>query len=400
MRKVLIFTILLLLGVVLSQWIPLHIGDSYDSIKLGLTVVMLVCLSYIMINVGIEFEIEKTNLKSYKKDYIVAMFTAALPWIMVTIYFLALMPKGSFMNWDAWRETLLLGRFAAPTSAGILFTMLLAAGLGTTWMFKKARILAIFDDLDTILLMIPLQIIMVGLKGELLISLVIMGFLIYLAWKKMNHYKLPHGWVATLGFATLITLICETVYYTTKYMPDTAPVLIEVLLPSFVLGVVMSCNHHDQSKSKEKANDVVSYIFMFLVGMSTPFFINSFTDAGTGVVASVTESLTASMQAMSIQEILFHVLVVTILSNIGKCVPLLYYKKEASFNERLALSISMFARGEVGAGILMIGLGYGIGGPIMIIAILSLTLNLVLTSVFIVMVKKLLSREKKYQLAD
>jgi len=64
------------------------------------------------------------------------------------------------------REALLVGRFAAPTSAGILFAMLSAAGLGMAWLFNKARILAIFDDLDTTLLMIPLQMMYVGFSVE------------------------------------------------------------------------------------------------------------------------------------------------------------------------------------------------------------------------------------------
>ena len=58
---------------------------------------------------------------------------------------------------NSWTEALLAGRFAAPTSAGILFSMLAAAGLSGTWVFRKARVLAIFDDLDTVLLMIPLD---------------------------------------------------------------------------------------------------------------------------------------------------------------------------------------------------------------------------------------------------
>jgi len=42
--------------------------------------------------------------------------------------------------------------------------MLAAAGLSATWMFRKARILAIFDDLDTVLLMIPLKMMMLGVR--------------------------------------------------------------------------------------------------------------------------------------------------------------------------------------------------------------------------------------------
>ena len=49
--------------------------------------------------------------------------------------------------------------------------MLEAAGMKETWLFKKARILAIFDDLDTILLMVPLKVIVVGLRWELSIDL-------------------------------------------------------------------------------------------------------------------------------------------------------------------------------------------------------------------------------------
>jgi hypothetical protein len=52
----------------------------------------------------------------------------------------------------------------------------LAAGLGATWLFRKARILAIFEDLDTVLLMIPLKILMVGLAWQMgLIVVVIPG---------------------------------------------------------------------------------------------------------------------------------------------------------------------------------------------------------------------------------
>jgi hypothetical protein len=39
----------------------------------------------------------------------------------------------------------------------MLFAMLAVAGLSATWFFQKARILVIFDDLDTVLLMIPLS---------------------------------------------------------------------------------------------------------------------------------------------------------------------------------------------------------------------------------------------------
>jgi thiol:disulfide interchange protein len=49
----------------------------------------------------------------------------------------------------------------------------------------------------------------------------------------------------------------------------------------------------------------------------------------------------------------------------------------------------MWPRGEVGAGVLILSLGYGIGGPLIVVAALSLALNLVLTGAFIAIVKKL-----------
>ena len=103
-------------------------------------------LAYIMIGVGCEFSIDKANITKYAKDYGVAMTAAGFPWIFVGIWFVYMLPEPMW-----WGEAFFCARFAAPTSAGILFTMLAAAGLTDTWLFQKARVLAIFDDLDTIL---------------------------------------------------------------------------------------------------------------------------------------------------------------------------------------------------------------------------------------------------------
>jgi amino acid permease len=43
----------------------------------------------------------------------------------------------------------------------------------------------------------------------------------------------------------------------------------------------------------------------------------------------------------------------------------------------------------VGAGVLILSLSYGIGGPIVTVAMLCLALNLILTGVFILIVKRL-----------
>jgi len=88
--------------------------------------------------------------------------------------------------------------------------------------------------------------------------------------------------------------------------------------------------------------------------------------------------------------IVLHILMVTLLSNIGKMYPFFCYRREAHWRHRLAVAIGMWPRGEVGAGILVLSLSYGIGGPIVTVAMLSLALNLVLTGVFIYIIRKLL----------
>merc|ERR1711907_325685 len=104
-----------------------------------------------------------------------------------------------------WKMALLAGRFAAPTSAGILFTMLEAAGMKETWLFQKARILAIFDDLDTLLLMVPLKAIIVGLKWELLIDLFWVALCITVMYKYLHAVDIPSTWWGVASYAAGIT---------------------------------------------------------------------------------------------------------------------------------------------------------------------------------------------------
>lgn len=168
MRKVLSFSAFLMMGLLVSQILPGAVGEGYTTIKSVSDVLLYICLSFIMINVGREFVMDKTRWKSYAEDYFIAMATAAMPWILIAVYYVfVLLPPEYWHSWEAWKENLLLSRFAAPTSAGILFTMLAALGLKSSWIYKKIQVLAIFDDLDTILLMIPLQIMMVGLRWQL-----------------------------------------------------------------------------------------------------------------------------------------------------------------------------------------------------------------------------------------
>ena len=100
------------------------------------------------------------------------------------------------------------------------------------------------------------------------------------------------------------------------------------------------------------------------------------------------DSVTASLPMMSWGMIAVHVVVVSLLSNIGKLMPLAFYR-DRKFSERLALSIGMFTRGEVGAGVIFIAISYNLGGPLLLISVLTIVLNLILTGGFVMLVKKL-----------
>ena len=343
MKKVFLFSLFLVLGLVLSQCLPVWLGEAFLTAEKVAKTLMFVCLAFIMINVGREFELDKTKWRSYAADYFIAMATAAVPWIMVAFYYMFLLPADLFGNWDAWKENLLLSRFAAPTSAGILFTMLAAAGLRREWIYKKTQVLAIFDDLDTILLMIPLQIFMIGFKWQLFAVVIVITFLLVIGWKKLGTIRLSQTWKSILFYAVCIVAVTESIYLLTKWMMGAdGAIHIEVLLPAFVLGMVMKTVHQHGNRD-EKITGMISYLFMFLVGLS---------------------------------------------SNLGKMFPLFFYR-DRQLEERLALSVGMFTRGEVGAGIIVIAMGYNLGGPALIISVLSLVLNLLLTGGFVVIVKRL-----------
>lgn len=389
MRKIILFSVFLLIGLAGSQFFPVLLGaETFAHIKPFFDSMLYVCLAYIMINVGREFELDKSKWKSYTEDYFIAMATAAVPWLLICCYFIFLMPAQYRMDWSAWKETLLLSRFAAPTSAGILFTMLAAAGLKKSWVFQKTRVLAIFDDLDTILLMIPLQIFMIGMKWQLGVVVVFVFFCLYLGWTKLNKFRMPQGWSDILGYSTILVALFEGIYVVTKeiFGPDSA-VHIEILLPAFILGMVMKTREH-HSKSDETASSIISYLFMFLVGLSAPLFI------GVDFSATAGDCMIGQVGDMSWGEIAFHVLITTALSNIGKLLPIFFYR-DRSLTERLALSIGMFTRGEVGAGIVFIALGYGLGGPLLAIALLTILTNLILTGFFVVIVKSLTLKADK-----
>ncbi len=154
MLKILLLSLLMLLGVAASACPalernvgrPARFPDSLRNHDGGEKFIMVCGGRY-------DFDIDKQRPGTYAYDYWVAMTAAALPWIFCTLYCVFFMASTDSRS-GQWMPMMLLSRFAAPTSAGVLFSMLTAAGLGTTWVFRQARILAIFDDIDTILLVV------------------------------------------------------------------------------------------------------------------------------------------------------------------------------------------------------------------------------------------------------
>lgn len=381
MKKVLSFSLMLIVGLLLSQTLPGVMGEGYVHLSKIVYILLGCCLAFIMINVGREFELDKSNVGSYVKDYCVAMLAAAAPWLLIAVYYIFfLLPPEFWGSGAAWKETLLLSRFAAPTSAGILFSMLAALGLQQRWIYRKIQVLAIFDDLDTILLMIPLQIVMIGLHWQMGVILFVVVGLLYFGWKKMSCFKMRQEWWAIMIYAVLVFGLTHVIYVVTEHFFGHDDALhIEVLLPAFVLGMVIK-REHCESKNDEIITTAISLFFMLLVGMSMPQISASVNSAG--------QSIMASQPMPSWGVIALHVLAVSVLSNVGKLVPMLFYRNH-SIKERLALSIGMFTRGEVGAGVIFIALGYNIGGAALLISVLTLVLNLILTGGFVLIVKRL-----------
>lgn len=438
MRKVAVYSLLLIAGLVTSQFLPGLLGPAAKAASVLVTVLTLTALSFIMIHVGYEFDIDKGNLGQYGWDYLVAFTAASFPWVFCTAYFVFVMlPPETWSSWTAWKETLLAGRFAAPTSAGVLFSMLAAAGLAATWLYRKARVLAIFDDLDTVLLMIPLKMAMVGLAWQLGVVAGVMVALLWVAYRFLHRARLPATWPWVLSYAASIALLCEAVHVLSKEIDESVPMHIEVLLPAFVLGCVIrrpgdaepppapshpeappagalggavggaadepaqAQDPHHADPSEQRAATAVSAIFMVLVGLNMPVILGGGPTAGDAAAtdaaaaaaagAEAARTVTGSQPATSWGVMALHVVALTVLSNLGKMFPAFCYRREAHWRERLAVAIGMWPRGEVGAGVLVISLAYGIGGPVVTAAMLSLSLNLLLTGVFILIVKRLLA---------
>ena len=138
MITVLLFSLLLLVGLVASQLVPPALPESaQDPYFMTVQILTQLFLAFIMFRVGLDFTIDKTRLRSYGLDYLITAGAANTPWVLVVLYMGFLLPPDAETTADAWKETLLLARFVAPTSAGVLFSMLAAANLQDSWLFSK-----------------------------------------------------------------------------------------------------------------------------------------------------------------------------------------------------------------------------------------------------------------------
>ena len=377
MRRVIIYSLLLVGGMGLSQLVFVQLFSA------AIATLTMIFLAYIMIEVGMEFDIDKSRLSSYTVDYGIAMGAAAVPWLCAALYFWWFFSLG-------FKESLLVGRFASPTSAGILFTMLAAAGLAATWVYKKARVLAIFDDLDTVLLMIPLKMMLIGFETRLLILILAVFLFLAAAYFCIHWLRVPtsNGWIA------LYALLVWGATYAFDHATD---LHLEVLVPAFALGCVIKSDHlhgsaeYGSTIEPSSAHDHtwdafldwgVKGGFMLLAGMALP---------------------PIQVGGMGVGVVIAHVLLITLMTNVGKCLPLAAYKSEASTRERFALSVGMFPRGEVGIGVLLVSLEIfrqqnlldsSAVQQSMTIGALSLALNLALTGLFIMVVIHFLARNQ------
>ncbi|MEZ4298648.1 MAG: hypothetical protein R3B70_27095 [Polyangiaceae bacterium] len=370
-------TVASLVGLVLSQLLSVLTPAAAEGLRHGAGLVSKVCLACIMIGVGLELPTQKKAAKGRLKPILIAILAAAVPWILASVYFIVrYVPRESWTDFSAVSKMLLLARFAAPTSAGVLLSALAAVRASRGWLYDKTRELSIYDDIDTILMATALQCAIAGLRWQL--AVVVPLNLVLLAVWKVFARKL--SWPSTLewriGYAVALVALTEALSGGLTAVDPSLPVHYEVLLPAFVLGVALRPPVEDEAQRlrSERRNGWLTLVFMLVVGLSLP-----------SVVASIAD------QRMTLVELGLGVLVLTLLINAGKLVVVFFFRDEATRSERIALGAGMCVRGEVGIGVACLAGSYGAPPALVAMSLLVIILNLLMTGPILAFVNWLLS---------
>jgi len=232
----------------------------------------------------------------------------------------------------------------------------------------------------------------------------------------MHKLKIPTSWQWTMFYSLLVAVVCEAIHFGTTSLELVETVQLEVLLPAFVLGCMARHGHDSHLKlpeakgrsrwgirlGEDEVATIISAVFMVLVGLSMPPLFSEpeavghrrLLGAGRLLGGEFDDGDDDDVQHMDAWTILMHVVAVSFFMVVGKMFPTLCYRKEASIRTRLALSLGMCPRGEVGAGVIVISLNFGVSGPAVSIAVLCLALNLVLSSGFVMAVKILAAKDE------
>ena len=204
------------------------------------------------------------------------MATAAVPWIFITLYYMFVMlPSVYWGDAEAWKENLLLSRFAAPDLGG--YPLHDAGGAAPQIELDVPQDPGAAGDFRRPghhpVLMIPLQIAMIGLQWQMFVVVAIVTLLLVAGWRKLGHYDLRQDWKSILLYAVVVFALTQGLYaLTASLFGESGGIHIEVLLPAFVLGMTMRHRHVD-SAAEARASSFVSFLFMFLVGVGMPLFI-------------------------------------------------------------------------------------------------------------------------------
>ena len=172
--------------------------------------------------------------------------------------------------------------------------------------------------------MIPIQILMIGMRWQMFVIIIVAILLLWIGWKKMKSFSLRQDWKSILFYSFLLFLFIEVLYrLTTHFYGSGGSIHIEILLPAFVLGMIMKGDHTVVPKRQEvRVSNIISYVFMLLVGISMPLFIGVDYDA----LGLLTSSVINQIPMPGWDVIAIHVLLITLISNVVKLFPMFFYR--------------------------------------------------------------------------